>query len=41
MGATLILALTFFFIGNSMIQSNKNNQQTSAGITNTISVMGE
>lgn len=41
LGATLILALTFFFVGNSMIQSNKNNQQTSAGITNTISVMGE
>jgi len=30
-----------FFVGNSMIQSNKANQQTSQGITNTISVMGE
>ena len=35
------MALTMFFVGNSMIQSNKENQQTSQGITNTISVMGE
>lgn len=41
LGAALILALTMFFLGNAMIQSNKNNQQTSQGITNTISVMGE
>lgn len=41
MGATLILALTVFFMGNAMIQSNKNNQQSAQGITNTISVMGE
>lgn len=39
--AALILALTTFFLGNAMIQSNKNNQQSSMGITNTISVMGE
>ena len=30
-----------FLVGNAMIQSNKNNQQTAQGITNTISVMGE
>ena len=41
LGASLILAMTMFFVGNAMIQSNKNNQQTSQGITNTISVMGE
>ncbi|MCX6824990.1 MAG: SIMPL domain-containing protein [candidate division SR1 bacterium] len=41
LGAALILALTTFFVGNAMIQSNKNNQQTSQGVTNTISVMGE
>lgn len=41
LGATLILALTVFFMGNAMIQSNKNNQQSSMGISNTISVMGE
>ena len=41
LGAALILAMTMFFVGNAMIQSNKNNQQTSQGITNTISVMGE
>ncbi len=39
--AALILALTTFFVGNAMVQSNKNNQQSSQGITNTISVMGE
>lgn len=41
LGASLLLALTMFFVGNAMIQSNKNNQQSSMGITNTISVMGE
>ena len=41
LGAALILALTTFLVGNAMIQSNKNNQQSSQGITNTISVMGE
>ncbi len=41
LGAALLLALTFFFVGNAMIQSNKNNQQTAQWITNTISVMGE
>ncbi len=41
LGASLILAMTMFFVGNAMIQSNTNNQQSSMGITNTISVMGE
>ena len=41
MGAALILALTTFLVGNSIVKSNKENQQTSQGITNTISVMGE
>lgn len=41
LGAALLLALTMFFVGNAMVQSNKNNQQSSMGITNTISVMGE
>jgi uncharacterized protein YggE len=41
LGASLLLALTMFFVGNAMIQSNKDNQQSSMGITNTISVMGE
>lgn len=41
LGASLLLALTMFFVGNAMIQSNKNNQQTAQWITNTISVMGE
>jgi len=41
LGAALILALTMFFVGNAMIQSNKNNQQSAMGISNTISVLGE
>ena len=41
LGASLLLALTMFFVGNAMIQSNRDNQQSSMGITNTISVMGE
>jgi len=41
LGAALILALTMFFVGNAMIRSNKDNQQTSQWITNTISVVGE
>ena len=41
LGAALILAITTFFVGNALIRSNKENQQTSQGITNTISVMGE
>ncbi len=41
LGAALIFSITTFFVGNSIVQSNKNNQQTAQGITNTISVMGE
>lgn len=41
MGAALLLSLTVFFVGNSMIQSNKANLSTNYGMTNTISVMGE
>jgi|GEM_PF-1979456 len=39
--ATVILAGSLLYIGNEFIQSNKDNQQTSQGITNTISVIGE
>ncbi len=41
LGATAILALTIFFVGNSFINANKSNQSTNYGMTNTISVMGE
>ncbi len=41
LGAALLLSLTMFFVGNAMVQSNNNNQQSAMGITNTISVMGE
>ncbi|MFA6256060.1 MAG: SIMPL domain-containing protein [Candidatus Absconditabacterales bacterium] len=41
LGAALILSLTVFFIGNSLIQANKSNQSTNYGMVNTISVMGE
>lgn len=41
LGAALLLSLTVFFVGNSMIQSNKANLSTNYGMTNTISVMGE
>lgn len=36
-----ILAGSFIYISKEFIQSNKDNQQTSQGITNTISVIGE
>jgi len=39
--ATAILAGSLLYVGNGFIQSNKDNQQTSQGITNTISVIGE
>lgn len=39
--ASVIVAGALMFIGNGFIQSNKDNQQTSQGITNTISVVGE
>lgn len=39
--ATIILAGSLLYIGNEFIKSNKDNQQTSQGITNTISVIGE
>lgn len=41
LGAALILSLTTFFVGNALVRSNKENQQTAQWITNTISVMGE
>jgi len=41
LGATIILAGTFFYVWNRMIQSSKDNQQTSMWITNTISVVWE
>ena len=37
----MILAGSFIYIGRAFVQSNKENQQTSQGITNTISVVGE
>ena len=39
--AAIILAGSFVYIGNEFVQSNKENQQTSQWITNTISVIGE
>jgi hypothetical protein len=39
--ATAILAGSLLYVGNEFVQSNKDNQQTSQGITNTISVIGE
>jgi len=41
LGASIILAWTLLYVWNEMIQSNKDNQQTSMGITNTISVVWE
>jgi len=38
LGAALILAMTMFFVGNSMI---KSNQSSNYGVANSISVMGE
>lgn len=39
--AAWILWWTSLYVGNQFIQSSKDNQQTSQGITNTISVVGE
>ncbi len=39
--AALIFAGVFLFVGQSFIKATKDNQQTSQGITNTISVAGE
>ena len=39
--AAIVLAGSFIYIGREFIQSNKENQQTSQWITNTISVIGE
>lgn len=39
--SAIILAAVFLFVGLSLTGSLKNNQQTSQGITNTISVVGE
>ncbi len=41
LGAAVIFSLTTLLVGNSIVRSNKENQQTAQGITNTISVMGE
>lgn len=39
--SAIVLAAVFLFVGLSLTGALKNNQQTSQGITNTISVMGE
>lgn len=41
LASVVILAWTFLYVWNGMIKSNKENQQTSQWITNTISVVGE
>lgn len=41
LASVVILAWVFLYVWNGMIKSNKENQQTSQWITNTISVMGE
>ena len=39
--SAIVLAVVFLFVGLSLTSTLKNNQQTSQGITNTISVVGE
>ena len=39
--SAIVLGAVFLFVGLTLSSTLKNNQQTSQGITNTISVMGE
>ncbi len=41
LASVVIVAWSLLYVGNGMIKSNKENQQTSQWITNTISVVGE